>query len=100
MLYCTNQGWRTDIEKTAETPSCIKSQYRNMPTLYVIAGPNGCGKSTLTRTEYFGNTFMIDPDAIARRQLDGDSIVAGKGGPGAKAGGPGIPANPSDRNHT
>jgi len=45
-----------------------------MPTLYVIAGPNGCGKSTLTRTEYFGNTFMIDPDAIARRQPDGDSI--------------------------
>ncbi|MCY4228761.1 MAG: zeta toxin family protein [Gammaproteobacteria bacterium] len=45
-----------------------------MPTLYVIAGPNGCGKSTLTRTEYFGNTLIIDPDAIARRQSDGHSI--------------------------
>lgn len=41
-----------------------------MPTLHVIAGPNGCGKSTLTRTKYFGNTLIIDPDAIARRQSD------------------------------
>ena len=37
-----------------------------MPTLYVVAGPNGCGKSTLTRTSRFVGVVLIDPDAIAR----------------------------------
>ena len=37
-----------------------------MPTLYVVAGPNGCGKSTLTRTTLFGAIDVIDPDAIFR----------------------------------
>ena len=37
-----------------------------MPTLHVVAGPNGCGKSTLTRTGRFPGAEVIDPDAIAR----------------------------------
>ena len=37
-----------------------------VPTLHVIAGPNGCGKSTLTRMRGFGSVEAIDPDAIAR----------------------------------
>ena len=36
-----------------------------MPTLIVVAGPNGCGKSTLTRTPWFSGVEVIDPDAIA-----------------------------------
>ena len=36
-----------------------------MPTLYVVAGPNGCDKSTLTRTTWFSEVEVIDPDAIA-----------------------------------
>jgi predicted ABC-type ATPase len=39
-----------------------------MPTLTVIAGPNGSAKSTLTSFIWFeGNANLIDPDAIARR---------------------------------
>ena len=38
-----------------------------VPTLYVMAGPNGCGKSTLTRTTWFGDVDVIDPDAISQR---------------------------------
>ena len=41
-----------------------------MPTLYVVAGPNGCGKSTLTRTAWLSGLEIIDPDAIARRMPD------------------------------
>ncbi len=37
-----------------------------MPTLFVVAGPNGCGKSTLTRMSGFSGIDIIDPDAIAR----------------------------------
>ena len=37
-----------------------------MPTLHVVAGPNGCGESTLTRTTWFSGLEVIDPDAIAR----------------------------------
>lgn len=37
-----------------------------MPTLFVVAGPNGCGKSTLTRTSGFNGIEVIDPDALAR----------------------------------
>ena len=36
-----------------------------MQTLVVVAGPNGCGKSTLTRTPWFHGIEVIDPDAIA-----------------------------------
>ena len=35
-----------------------------MPTLHVVAGPNGCGKSTLTRTTWFRGIEVIDPVAI------------------------------------
>lgn len=35
-----------------------------MPTLHVVAGPDGCGKSTLTRTTWFRGTEVIDPVAI------------------------------------
>ena len=37
-----------------------------MPTLYVVAGPNGCVKFTLTRTTWLSGFNIIDPDAIAR----------------------------------
>lgn len=37
-----------------------------MPTLFVVAGPNGCGKSTLTRMSGFSGIDIIDPDAIVR----------------------------------
>ena len=43
-----------------------------MPTLYVVAGPNGCGKSTLTRTTWFSGVEVIDPDAIARDTMAGN----------------------------
>ena len=42
-----------------------------MPTLHVVAGPNGCGKSTLTRTTWFRGLEVIDPDAIARDNMAG-----------------------------
>ena len=42
-----------------------------MPTLFVVAGPNGCGKSTLTRTNWFRGVDVIDPDAIARTMTPG-----------------------------
>ena len=45
-----------------------------MPTLYEVAGPNGCGKSTLTRTTWFSGVEVIDPDAIAR-----DTMAANPG---------------------
>ncbi len=39
-----------------------------MPTLTLIAGPNGDGKSTITRlVEIEGIERLLDPDAIARR---------------------------------
>jgi len=40
----------------------------NRPVLTVIAGSNGCGKSTLTRTarDKFQQNPILDPDAIAK----------------------------------
>ena len=49
-----------------------------MPTLFVVAGPNGCGKSTLTRTAWFGGVEVIDPDAIARNVETGSPGQAGR----------------------
>lgn len=49
-----------------------------MPTLFVVAGPNGCGKSTLTRTTWFGGVEVIDPDAIARDMASGSPGEAGR----------------------
>ncbi len=43
-----------------------------MPTLIVVAGPNGCGKSTLTRMSGFSGFDIIDPDAIARGMMAGN----------------------------
>ena len=40
-----------------------------MPTLFVIAGPNGCGESTLTRTTWFDGIDLIDPDAVAHNMM-------------------------------
>ncbi|HMF53989.1 MAG TPA: zeta toxin family protein [Edaphobacter sp.] len=39
-----------------------------MPTFTVVAGANGCGKTTLTRwaREEFQESSVLDPDAIAR----------------------------------
>lgn len=42
-----------------------------MPTLFVIAGPNGCGKSILTRTTWFDGIDLIDPDAMAQSLMTG-----------------------------
>ena len=48
-----------------------------MPTLHVVAGPNGCGKSTLTRTTWLSGLDIIDPDAIARR-IPGSPVQAAR----------------------
>jgi len=42
-----------------------------MPTLHVVAGPDGCGKSTLARTTWFRGFKAIDPDAIAGDTMTG-----------------------------
>ena len=49
-----------------------------MPTLYVIAGPNGCGKSTLTRTAWLSDLDIIDPDAIARATASATPAAAAR----------------------
>ncbi|MGB0843723.1 MAG: Zeta toxin family protein, partial [Alphaproteobacteria bacterium] len=42
----------------------------NDPKLIIVAGVNGCGKSTLTRSKRFRNTPVIDPDAIEKEALN------------------------------
>ena len=49
-----------------------------MPTLFVLAGPNGCGKSTLTATGLFEGTETIDADAIARNAGTENPVAAGR----------------------
>ena len=49
-----------------------------MSTLFVVAGPNGCGKSTLTRTAWLRGVEIIDPDAIARNMASDTPIQAGR----------------------
>ena len=49
-----------------------------MPTLFVLAGPNGCGKSSLTATGLFESIETIDPDAIARNAESENPIAAGR----------------------
>ena len=63
-----------------------------MAALYLVAGPNGCGKSTLTRMSGFSGLDIIDADAIARGLTSGspgqaarealrrrrDALVAGR----------------------
>ena len=49
-----------------------------MPTLVVVAGPNGCGKSTLTRMSGFNEFDIIDPDAIARGIISGNLAHAAR----------------------
>lgn len=49
-----------------------------MPTPLVVAGPKGCGKSTLTRMSAFKGLEIIDPDAIARSIVSGDPVQAGR----------------------
>ena len=49
-----------------------------MPTLHVVAGPNGCGKSTLTRMSGFSALDVIDPDAIMRRLASASPVRAGR----------------------
>ena len=54
-----------------------------MPTLTLIAGPNGSGKPTLTRfVDFEGRGRLLDPDTIARRlnplNADAAAIAAGR----------------------
>ena len=48
------------------------------PSLHVVAGPNWCGKSTLTRTSGFSGVDIIDPDAIARDRAFGNPGLAAR----------------------
>ncbi len=49
-----------------------------MPTLHVVAGPNGCGKSTLTRMNAFSGIDVIDPDAIRKVDEYGSVVQAAR----------------------
>ena len=55
----TADGTLYGVRPTRSTPAV-------MPMLFFVAGPNGCGKSTLTRRSGYGGIDIIDPDAIAR----------------------------------
>ena len=49
-----------------------------MPTLHVVAGPNGGGKSTLTRSNWFRGIEVIDPDMIRRDVMPDHSLKAAR----------------------
>lgn len=49
-----------------------------MPTLYVVGGPNGCGKTTLTRTRWSHVLDIIDPDAISRQLAPNRTVQASR----------------------
>lgn len=49
-----------------------------MPTLHVVAGHNGCGKSTLTRMNEFGGLVPIDPDSILHGMESGTPAQAAR----------------------
>ena len=53
-----------------------------MPTLHIVAGPNGARESALARSRRFGEVQAIDPDAIAHRISPDDpesaSVAAGR----------------------
>lgn len=49
-----------------------------MPTLIVVAGPNGCGKSLFTNTTWFSGIEVVDPDAIAHYEKAGDRARAAR----------------------
>lgn len=49
-----------------------------MPNLHVVAGPNGCGKSTLTHMNGFGGLVPIDPDSILRGMASGTPAQAAR----------------------
>ena len=48
------------------------------PTLHVIAGPNGCGKSTMIRMSGFRGLEIFDPDAIACSITSGNPAHAAR----------------------
>lgn len=49
-----------------------------MPTLFVVAGSNGCGKSTLTRTTWFRRIEVVDPGAVVRRKALATHVEAAR----------------------
>jgi predicted ABC-type ATPase len=57
--------WKTAEKKEKSDP---KTKAGWVPTFTLIAGANGCGKTTLTRwaREEFQESSVLDPDAIAR----------------------------------
>ena len=76
-LLLRNKG-RRDGHSTAGESRRIATPRRPNPmrSLWVVAGPNGCGKSTLTAARAFRAHSIIDPDEIARRL--GDTAAVGR----------------------
>ena len=54
----------------------------NRPVLHIIAGANGSGKSTFTKSDSFEKVIIIDPDEIARgishKNPENVAIAAGR----------------------